>query len=69
MRTAVSVPDELFRRAEGAARRLGMSRSELYARAITEFLKADGDGSITRSLDDFIAGIRRDWSRRFMRRR
>lgn len=63
------MPDELFRRAEGAARRLGMSRSELYARAITEFLKADGDGSITRSLDDFIAGIRRDWSRRFMRRR
>ena len=63
------MPDELFRRAEGAARRLGMSRSELYARAITEFLKADGDGSITRNLDDFIAGIRRDWSRRFMRRR
>ncbi len=36
MKTAVSLPDDLFRMAEAAARRLQVSRSELYARAITE---------------------------------
>jgi len=32
MKTAVSVPNDVFRAAERAAKRLGISRSELYAR-------------------------------------
>lgn len=32
MKTAISIPDPIFEAAEGFARRLGMSRSELYAR-------------------------------------
>ena len=38
MKTAVSMPDSLFRQAEAAARRLRVSRSQLYATAIAEFL-------------------------------
>ena len=38
MKTAVSLPDELFRQAEAAAKKLRMSRSKLYATALSEFL-------------------------------
>jgi len=41
MKTAVSLPDELFRLAETAARRLRVSRSQLYAMAIAEFLNTE----------------------------
>lgn len=52
MKTAVSLPDELFRMAEAAARRLQVSRSELYAKAISEFLKSQQGSSITDRLND-----------------
>jgi metal-responsive CopG/Arc/MetJ family transcriptional regulator len=52
MKTAVSLPDELFRMAEAAARRLRVSRSELYAKAIAEFLNAQQGNSITERLND-----------------
>ena len=51
MKTAVSLPDELFQMAEATARRLRVSRSELYARAIAEFLKGQQDNSITERLN------------------
>jgi predicted transcriptional regulator len=43
MKVAVSLPDELFARADDAASRLGLSRSQVYARALEEFLDAQGD--------------------------
>lgn len=46
------MPDDLFRRAEAAARRLRVSRSQLYARAIEEFLKAQQGNAITERLND-----------------
>ncbi len=52
MKTAVSVPDDLFRLAEATARRLRVSRSELYAKAIAEFLKRQHGNSITERLND-----------------
>ena len=52
MKTAVSLPDDLFRRAEAAARRLRVSRSQLYARAIEEFLKVPQGNAITERLND-----------------
>ncbi len=55
MKTAVSMPDELFLKAEATARRLRVSRSELYARAISEFLKAQGGNSITERLNDIYS--------------
>ena len=38
MKTAVSLPDDLFKAAESLAARLGLSRSGLYAAAIEEFV-------------------------------
>ena len=52
MKTAVSMPDELFRRAEAAARRLRISRSELYARAIAEFLDDQQGNAVTQRLNE-----------------
>ena len=51
MRTTVSIPDDLFRRAESAARRLRVSRSELYAKAIADFLTRRQANAITERLN------------------
>ena len=40
MKIAVSVPDELFERADEYADREGVSRSQVYARALEEYLEA-----------------------------
>ena len=52
MKTAVSLPDDLFRLAELAARRLRVSRSELYAKAIAAFLRSKDESAITERLND-----------------
>ncbi len=52
MKTAISVPDDLFRKAEATARRLRVSRSELYAKAIAEYLKEQDRSAITERLND-----------------
>lgn len=52
MKTAVSVPDDLFRLAETAARRLRVSRSQLYATAIAEFLHRQQSNAVTERLND-----------------
>jgi hypothetical protein len=52
MKTAVSVPDELFREAEAAARRLQLSRSALYSKAIAGFLKDQRGSAITERLNE-----------------
>lgn len=46
------VPDELFERADDVASRLGLNRSQLYARAIEEFLNAQGEDPVTRRLNE-----------------
>jgi predicted transcriptional regulator len=55
MKTAVSVPDDLFRQAEVAARRLRVSRSKLYAAAIAEFLQRRQTGAVTERLDEIYS--------------
>jgi len=52
MKTAVSVPDDLFRTGERVAHRLGLSRSGLYATALREFFARHDDAEITRRLND-----------------
>ena len=52
MKTAVSVPDDLFRLAEEAARRLRVSRSRLYATAISEFLSRQKSNTVTERLNE-----------------
>lgn len=64
MKTAVSVPDELFRTADEAARDLRMSRSQLYATALAEFLERRDAAAITAQLDRVYARSRRNWTSR-----
>ena len=52
MKTAASVPDDLFRLAEAAARRLRVSRSQLYATAISEFLNRQQSNAVTERLNE-----------------
>lgn len=52
MKTTVSVPDDLFRMAEAAAHRLRVSRSELYATAISEFLDRRQTDAVTERLNE-----------------
>jgi hypothetical protein len=52
MKTAVSLPDELFRSAEVTAKRLRISRSRLYAHAIAEFLERRSADAITKRLNE-----------------
>lgn len=55
MKTAISIPDELFRQAEVIAHRLRVTRSELYAKAIAEFLKKEDVSAITERLNDLYS--------------
>lgn len=52
MKVAVSLPDELFERAERAAEQLGLNRSQLYAHALAELLDNDGDDPVTARLNE-----------------
>ena len=52
MKTAISIPDNLFKAAEDLATRLGISRSQLYQRAVEHFLKTQGHDVIRESLDE-----------------
>jgi hypothetical protein len=52
VKTAISVPDEVFREAERTAKRLGMSRSELFTRAMREFLGVRRDRAVTAAYDE-----------------
>jgi metal-responsive CopG/Arc/MetJ family transcriptional regulator len=52
MKTAVSLPDELFASADALAERLGLSRSRLYARAVEEYLAKHRHQDVTARLDE-----------------
>jgi len=51
VKTAVSLPDDLFRSAETAAKRLRVSRSKFYATAIEEFLNRQPANPVTEQLN------------------
>ena len=55
VKTAISLPDELYRRAEAIRARNGMSRSELYAEALTRWLPETERASVTEQLDRVYA--------------
>jgi len=52
MKTAISLPDALFEAAERIAARLGLSRSELYASALAQYVKKHSSKGVTEILND-----------------
>jgi metal-responsive CopG/Arc/MetJ family transcriptional regulator len=51
MKTAVSIPDEVFHRADEAAAMLRFSRSQLYTEALRLFLQTHGASTVTERLN------------------
>ncbi len=51
MKTAISVPDETFDRASRRAKELGLSRSEVFARAANSYLDELDAHSVARQID------------------
>jgi hypothetical protein len=51
MKVAVSIPDPVFRSIERAAKRLGISRSELISRAAAAFIDEQRSREVTASYD------------------
>lgn len=52
MKTAISVPDRVFRSAEQLAARLGISRSELYSKALAALVEKHRDDLVTARLNE-----------------
>lgn len=55
MKTAISLPDPLFEAANALAARLGITRSELFQRAMERLLSDYGDEQITEQLNRIYA--------------
>ena len=51
MKTAISIPDKLFQTADHYAKSHGVSRSNLYAQAVTQFLATHSTDHITKQLN------------------
>ncbi len=51
MKTAISLPDEIFEEAESLARRMKKSRSELYREAVAEYVARHEPDAITEAMD------------------
>jgi metal-responsive CopG/Arc/MetJ family transcriptional regulator len=51
MKTAVSIPDEIFQTAERLARRMKKSRSKLYAEALSEYVARHSSDEATESMN------------------
>ena len=57
MKTAISVPDELYREAERHAKRTGKSRSQLYAEALAEYLARHAPDEVTARMNQVRAEL------------
>jgi len=51
MKTAISLPDSVFQEAEALAKQLGLSRSELYTKALKAYLKKYNRNQILHKLN------------------
>jgi len=56
MKTAISLPDDTFERVDRAAKQLGVSRSEFFARAAERWLAALDDET-TAAINSALAGL------------
>ena len=57
MKTAVSLPDRVYREAERHARRTRKSRSQLYAEALSEYLARHAPDEVTEAMNAVIDRI------------
>ena len=55
MKTAISIPDPVFEAAEELAKRLGISRSQLYSVAVSSYLDNHRADEVTSALNEVYA--------------
>ena len=70
MKAAVSIPDEVFQEADRLARELKTSRSQLYSRALKEFLARHAPDQVTEAMNrvcDEVGATPDEFSRRAAR--
>jgi metal-responsive CopG/Arc/MetJ family transcriptional regulator len=60
VKTAISVPDDTFERVDRAAKKLGVSRSEFFARAAERWLNDLDSEPTTEAINRAIAGLPQD---------
>ena len=60
MKTAISLPDDLFAHAERIARRLKKPRSRLYSEAIREYVARHDPDLVTTKLDSVVTELQRE---------
>jgi metal-responsive CopG/Arc/MetJ family transcriptional regulator len=51
MKTAISIPDKIYREAERLSRRLKKSRSQVYAEAVTEYVARHDPEAVTEAMN------------------
>lgn len=51
MKTAISIPDDVFESADALAERMGVSRSWLYSTAVAEYVAKHEDAVVTARLN------------------
>lgn len=57
MKTAISIPQEIFKSAEKLAGKMGVSRSQLYVSAIKSYVEAHEGEAITTRLNEIYGPI------------
>ncbi len=57
VKVAVSIPDDVFDNAEQMARELKTSRSNLYARALAEFVERRAPDRITQAINEVVDAV------------
>jgi metal-responsive CopG/Arc/MetJ family transcriptional regulator len=57
MKVAVSIPDDLFESGEQVRKRLGVSRSRLYATALAEFVAKNRGRKVTERLNVIYGAV------------
>jgi len=57
MKTAISIPDDVFKAAERYARRARKSRSQLYADAVSEYLARHAPDEVTEAMNKVVAEL------------
>jgi hypothetical protein len=66
MKTAVSLPDDLFRAAERQAKRARKSRSQLYAEALSEYLARHAPDEVTEAMNRVVERLGESGPDRFL---
>ena len=57
MKTAVSLPDDVFRQAERLARQAKKSRSQLYGEALREYIARHSSDEVTEAMNRVVAEV------------